>query len=319
MSSAPSRIVPRVRRVLRGVAWTVVLAVLAAGAAGLIGLAWHAPGGPARAELTFTGDSTMDARLDAATERLQRIAADVDKLAGEAKTALEEVASTDPARLRAALERGGQVAAGIDGATRDLRDSLTGLPGDGPAAVLDYSNATLVRRAAVLAAVDAAASLANQWQTVTGRAVDAAHLIALIDEHDMTVLAAAAKGRDRQYGEAMPILDDALGTVDEITALRKRLIASAEPTVLDEWVTRTGNYDTALRALYAALVASGGEVTLEVQAARHDEQLALAQLPQNRRTIVVIVAEVARGGLTQAVVAIEDAHGHIDQALAEAP
>ena len=40
-------------------------------------------------------------------------------------------------------------------------------------------------------------------------------------------------------------------------------------------------------------------------------------LPPDRRTIIVIVAEVARGGLTQAVLAIEEANGHIDDALAE--
>ena len=53
-------------------------------------------------------------------------------------------------------------------------------------------------------------------------------------------------------------------------------------------------------------------------AARRAERAAFEQLPPDRRTIIVIVAEVARGGLTQAVLAIEDAHGRIDDALAEA-
>jgi hypothetical protein len=46
--------------------------------------------------------------------------------------------------------------------------------------------------------------------------------------------------------------------------------------------------------------------------------VAFAQLPPDRRTIIVIVSEVTRGGLTQAVLAIEDARGRIDDALAEA-
>jgi hypothetical protein len=46
--------------------------------------------------------------------------------------------------------------------------------------------------------------------------------------------------------------------------------------------------------------------------------VAYAQLPPDRRTIIVIVSEVTRGGLTQAVLAIEDAHGRIENALAEA-
>ena len=318
MSRAPSRILPSTGRVLRGLVWAILLAVLAAGAAGLVGQAWHAPGSPARAELTYAGDTALDARLDAASDRLRLIAADVDQLAEEAKTALEEVASADPARLRESLQRGGQAAATIDIETEDLRASLTGLPGDGPAAVIDYSNATLVRRAAILAAVDAAASLATQWRQVTGRAVDAAHLTTLIAQHDTKVVDAAGKGSTRLYREAMALLDEALLTVTEVDLLRKRLIASPEQTVLDEWIDRTAAYDVALKALYAALEESGGTVTIAVQSARREERRAFERLPPDRRTIIVIVAEVARGGLTQAVLAIEEAHSRIDEALAEA-
>ena len=60
---------------------------------------------------------------------------------------------------------------------------------------------------------------------------------------------------------------------------------------------------------------SKGKITLEVQAARRDEQIAFNNLPPDRRTIIVIVSEVARGGLTQAVLSLEDAHARIDDAL----
>jgi hypothetical protein len=318
MSSAPARTLPSVGRVLRGVAWTVLLAVLAASAAGLIGWTFHAPGSPARAELTFAGDAALAPALNAATDRLRRIAADVNGLAENAKTALTEVASSDPTRLRAALEHGGTLASAIDAASTDLLESMAGLPGDGPTAVIEYANATLVRRAAILAAADSAASLAAQWQQVMGRAVDASSLIALIDSHDRTVLDAAAKGRDHQYAAASAVLDEAIFAVSQVQEVRVKLIAGTEDTILDEWIKRTGAYDIALKALYHALDRSRGEITLEVQSARREEQRAFALLPQDRRTIVVIVAEVARGGLTQAVLAIEEAHGRIDDALAEA-
>jgi hypothetical protein len=88
--------------------------------------------------------------------------------------------------------------------------------------------------------------------------------------------------------------------------------------VLDEWIDRNGTYDLALRALYQALVESkGNPQTAKVQAARRAERLAFEQLPPDRRTIIVIVGEAARGGLTQAVVAIEDARGRIEDALGE--
>jgi hypothetical protein len=317
MSSAPARTLEPLGRVLRGLAWTTLLALLAISGAGLVDGTWHAPGGPARAELTWAGDAAIDDRLDVATTELQRIADDVDELSTFAKEALQEVASTDPTRLQSALQRGSEIAAAIDSEAHDLREALSGLPGDGPNAAVEFSNNTLVRRAAILAAIDSAASLAASWQQVTGRASDAAQLTALIARHDATVIDAAGKGVAHQYGDAIPILDRALLIVADVKALRVRLIPGTEPTVLDEWIDRDAAYDTALKRLYAALVASKGKQTLVVLAARREERAAFALLPPDRRTIIVIVAEVARGGLTQAVLAIEDANGHIDDALAE--
>ena len=318
MSSAPARIIEPLGRVLRGLAWAILLALLAISGAGLVDGAWHAPGSPARAELTWAGDAAIDARLDVATTELLRIADDVAQLASEAKAALEEVASSDPTRLTAALARGDEVAAALDSEAHDLREALSGLPGDGANAAIEFSNATLVRRAAILAAIDAAASLAASWSQVTARAGDAARLTALIAAHDSTVLDAAAQGRAREYTAAVETLDGALLTVADVKTLRARLIAGTEPTVLDEWVERNSAYDLALKKLYAALVTSKGKVTIAVQSARREEQEAFALLPPDRRTIIVIVAEVARGGLTQAVLAIEEASGRIDDALAEA-
>jgi hypothetical protein len=318
MSSARPRIPATVGRAIRGILWTVLFAVLAAGGAGLIAQASHPPGSPARAELTYAGDAALGARLDQATDELRVIAADVERLAGDAKTALEEIASSDPTKLQDSLSQGSEVAATINTETNALLSSLAGLPGDEPDAVLRYSNDTLVRRAAILAALDAAASLNGHWLQVTGRAVEASQLTTLIAEHDEIVLDAAAKGRTRKYAQAASTLDQAIQAVISVQEQRVKLIAGNETTVLDEWIKRNGDYDKALQALYLALVDSGGTVTSQVVVARRAEREAFDQLPPDRRTIIVIVAEVARGGLTQAVLAIEDASGRIDDALAEA-
>jgi hypothetical protein len=315
MTSAPPRTPSLLRRTLRGAGWTIVFTTFAVGAAGLIGESFHPAGSLARAELTYSGDAALAARLDAATTQLQAISANVDELAADAKSALEEVASTDPTRLRDALARGGQAATAIATQTRDLKESLADLPGDGPDAVLQFSNATLVRRASIIAALDAATSLASLWQTVTGGAANAAHLINLIDTHDQTVLAAAAEGRDHHYKTGATILGTALETIGQVQQLRATMIAGTGDTVLDEWISRTSNYDRALQALYLALVKSHGVVTLDVQAKRRDERAAFSQLPPDRRTIIVIVSEVARGGLTEAILAIDEAHARIDDAL----
>lgn len=318
MSIAPARIPRILGRALRGVIWTVLFAVLATGGAGLLGQAWHAPGSPARAELTYAGDAALDARLDVATQRLTEIAAEVEKLASEARIALEEVVSSDPTRLSEAVQRGGQAATTIEATTAALRESLAGLPGEGEAAVIEFSNDTLVRRSAILTAIDAALSLAGHWRQVAAHATEVANLTGLFTRHDTIVLDAARNGRQRKYVEAIAILDQALLTVADVQSLRVRLIAGSDGTVLDEWIQRNADHDAALRALYAAFDASGGIVTGQVQARMRDQEVAFARLPPDRRTIVVIVAEVTRTGLTQAVVAIDDAHGRIDEALAEA-
>ena len=295
------------------------MAVLAAGGAGLVSQSWHAPGTAGRAELTYEGDAALGARLDAATDELDRIARDVEQLATEAKTALQEVASSDPARLRDALARGAQAATSITVGTAQLRAALEDLPGGGSVAITEYSNATLVRRSAILAALDAASGLPAQWQQVSARANDAAGLTSLIAQHDATFLQAAAAGVDHKYGQAATILDDALLTIASVQEQRVRLIAGSEPTVLDEWIDRTSAYDFALQKLYRALSAArGNPAAVAVQSARREERAAYARLPPDARTILVIVNEVVRGGFIQAVVSIDEANGRIDDALEEA-
>jgi hypothetical protein len=321
MSSASARYIPLVGPAIRGLFWTALFAVLAAGGAGLVGQAWHPPGSPVRAELTYPGDAAVNARLDAATADLAEIADEVEVLADAAKTALAEVTSSDSERLRAAVERGDAAATTIESRTSELRRALADLPGSGPTATIEYSNATLVRRSTVLAAIDAASGLAAHWRQVAGRATATANLTAQIARHDQTVLAAAADGRERRYQRAVRILDEALLIVVDIQSRRAGLIAGSEGTVLDEWIIRSRNYDTALQDLYTALIACScpnGPWTVEVQLADRDEKLAREQLPPDRRTIIVIVSEVTAGGLTDAVIAIDDARGLIESALAEA-
>ena len=318
MSSALARTLPSLGRVLRGIAWTALFAVLAAGAAGLIAQASHTPGTPARADLTSEGDALLNARLDQATSRLEAIAASVDGLADSAKTALEEITSADQTKLQDSLEHGSELATSITTETTALRAALAGLPGDEPDAAIRYSNDTQVRRAAVLAALEAAAGLEANWEQVTARALEASQVTTLIAAHDQVVLDAAAKGRGRDYANAAATLDQAILTVASVKEQRTKLIADTGQTVLDEWIERNRDYDVALQALYLALEKSGGRVTVAVQAARRAERAAFDRLPPDRRTIIVIIAEVARGGLTQAVLAIEDARGRLEDALSEA-
>jgi len=324
MSSEPTanRAAP-VTSVVGALAWLAVAAALALGGAGLVAEVTHAPGGPAREELTFRNDRALGARLDDASTKLQAISGNVDRISNAAKAALTAISSADSQGLKNNLDRGNGAAILIGSATRDLRDSLAGLPGDGLDATLTYSNATLVRRAEILAALDSALGLAGQWAEVTGNSTEVARLLELIADHETQVASAAAIGRTASknntapYADAITQLQTAKGTLDEIASLRAELISDTGLTVLDEWIARHSRYDDALISLYRSLVASGGKVTLDVQAADREEKLARAQLPPDNRSIIVIIAQVAQSGLNQAVIAIEDARGRLDQALAE--
>jgi hypothetical protein len=303
-------------RLIRALGWTILAAILALGGAGLVGQLSHPPGGANRQELTYSADAALKVGLDESATKLSSIADLVDNLAADARTALEQVSAGDGSALQATLDRGKEAASRIDASVLDARDSLARLPGEGPAAAAEFSNPSLVRRAALIAALDAANGLAGQWGSVTAKAGDAARLTILIRDHDSTVAGAASQGVATRYAEAITTLGQAKSDLDQISALRTAFVASTEVTVLDEWIQRHQRYDTALLGLYTALRKSNGQLNPEVNAAYREQSLALAQLPADNRAIIVIVAQVAQGGLDQAVVAIEDARARIDKALA---
>jgi len=321
MSSATatrSQLESRLRPLLRASGWTLVAVVLATAGAGLAGKLWHPAGGPARAELTWVGDEALSGALASTEPEVLAVADLVDKLGDEARTALASAAASDPALLQASLGRGTALVDSIDASVATLEGALRALPGDEPDAPLHYRNELVVRRGALLAAVEAAAGLSDHWSAVRARSDDVAELLRLISDHDERVLAAAAEGREARYRNAITILGEARDLLTSISQMRAKLVTGTDPTVLDEWVDRNATYNEALTALYEALRQSRGEVTLEVQAAAREEQNARDQLPSDRRAIVVIVSEIARGGLNQAVLAIEETRGRIDDALAVA-
>ena len=99
------------------------------------------------------------------------------------------------------------------------------------------------------------------------------------------------------------------------SARRDGLVNTSDVSTLDAWLSRNQRYDAALVALYAALQESGGLVTDKVRDAYREEGAARAILPPDTRGLVLIVADIGRGGLNQAVIAIEQARGRLNLAL----
>ena len=118
-----------------------------------------------------------------------------------------------------------------------------------------------------------------------------------------------------RYAEAMKLLDQAEKQITSARVLRDKLVATVEVSVLDEWLDRDADYDVALRNLYKAISKVGKKVTPAAQAAVKAEAAARARLPPDGRGLVIIMAEIGRGGMNGAVIAIEEARAKLTDAL----
>lgn len=304
-----------IRRTLLGIAWLLVIAVLALGGAGLVAQWSHPPGTPARAELTWNGDRTVAPSLDAARAELEVIAGDVDRLSVLARGALAAVTADDQEPFVAALAEGRATARRIEAASAALSVELLGLPGALSADSIGYSGEVLARRSAMIDALEFTEGLARSWAQLTSGSLAASELISLLTNHDLTVVAAAADGRAANYEAALATLTGATALLDDATAIRDQLVNTSDVATLDAWLSRNRRYDAALVGLYAAILESGGLVTDAVREAKREESVAREILPPDTRGLVLIVADIGRGGLNQAVIAIEQARGRLNLAL----
>jgi hypothetical protein len=308
-------VIAAIRRTLLAIVWLVSIAVLALGGAGIVAQWSHPPGTPARAELTWNGDRAIAPSLDKSQAQLQAIAGDVDRLAVLARGALAAVTADDQEPFLAALAEGRGTARRIEAASAALRADLLDLPGGVAVDLITYGGEILGRQAAMVAAIDSTEGLARSWASLTSGSLAASELISLLTNHDLTVAAAAADGRAADYAAALATLLGASGILDDATAMRDQLANTVDVAMLDTWLSRNRRYDAALVGLYSALLDSGGVVTGPVREALDEESAARAVLPPDSRGLVLIVADIGRGGLNQAVIAIEQARGRLNLAL----
>ena len=308
-------VIARLRRLLLALVWLTVIVVMALGGAGVVAQWSHPPGTPARAELTWRGDQAVAPSLDAAQADLAAIGEEVDRLSVLARGALAAVTADDQEPFAAALGEGGDTTRAIAAASSALRADLVALAGDLATDQLSYGSDARARRAAMLTALDSTSGLARSWASLTVGSLAASDLISLLTSHDVTVAAAAAEGRRAEYATALATLDQAVTKLDDATDIRDRLENTTDVDTLDAWISRNRRYDEALIGLYGALRDSGGLVNDAVREAFRVEGEARATLPPDTRGLVVIVADIGRGGLNQAVIAIEQARGRLKLAL----
>jgi hypothetical protein len=298
-----------------GLVIAIVFVLLAFGSAGLINSVDHLPGLSTRPELTWAGDEAIRPGLDAATTDLEAMTADIDRLGGLGRGALAALAGSKWDVLDAAVADGAVLVGTIRDRTNALRARLVALPGLGRTAQIRLSQESLDRQQRLFDALDATDGLATAWARLAAGGINAAQLSTLLTQHDLLVTDAIDAGLKRLTTEALADIDRATATLDQAGTLRDKLGNSVDVTELNEWLRRNRNYDVALRRLYVASAASPNRVNAELRAAMDAEKAARAELPGDTSGLVIIMAEIGRGGLNQAVLAIEEARGSLSDVL----
>jgi hypothetical protein len=298
-----------------GLVIAIVFVLLAFGSAGLINSVDHLPGLSTRPELTWAGDEAIRPGLDAATTDLEAMTADIDRLGVLGRGALAALAGSKWDVLDAAVADGAVLVGTIRDRTNALRARLVALPGLGRTAQIRLSQESLDRQQRLFDALDATDGLATAWARLAAGGINAAQLSTLLTQHDLLVTDAIDAGLKRLTTEALGDIDRATATLDQAGTLRDKLGNSVDVTELNEWLRRNRNYDVALRRLYVASAASPNRVNAELRAAMDAEKAARAELPGDTSGLVIIMAEIGRGGLNQAVLAIEEARGSLSDVL----
>ncbi len=303
-------------RILEGLGWLAIVVAIALGATGLISAANHQPGTASRAELTYARDLEAKLVLDGVSGRLDMLAEQLAALGVQARGALAALNGGEAATVQAAIAEGDRLLDQLTAQTTELNLALADVPyvARSDTALL-LSREVAARHASLGATLEATAGLQPAWARLTTGSFAAIQLGSLLDQHDRLVTEAAAFGRAARYTDAIDRLKEADSTISIARALRDQLANTVDVTVLDQWLDRSGAYDIALRGLYAAYAASGGTVTAEVEAAQAGETAARANLPPDTRAMVVIMAEIGRGGMNGAVITIEEAKGRLTSAI----
>ena len=304
-----------VRRAAFTVVWLLIVAVIAVGAAGLVAAMAHQPGTASRAELTLEGDELAGPRLASIQTDLADLAVDVRQLGELGRGALGALVAVDPTALDSAVADGQDLSSAIEDRSAVIREQIALIPGSGPTEELAWSPETRARRDVALQATETTAGLQILWSRLAFGAVTANRLTTLLVDHDKVAGAGAALIRKARYAAGIKELAKADKMIADARALRDALKNTVDVSTLTQWLDRNAEYDAALRRLAQAVIDSKGQVTAEVRSAAIAERKAHDLLPANTSGLVIILAEIGRGGLNQAVIGIEEARGQLQAAI----
>ncbi|MBA2718022.1 MAG: hypothetical protein H0U52_02090 [Chloroflexi bacterium] len=303
------------QRVVLSAGWLLIAAIIAIGGAGLVAATANLPGTPGRAELTTAGDAAAAVALGSAQTELIDLAADVERLGELGRGALVALVASEFETLDKAVADGEALARTIDERSAALREQLRLVPGSGPNEAIVWSPETRQRRDLALGAVEATSGLEIAWSRFAAGSTVANRLTVLLVDHDTTAGEAAAQGRAKKYAAGLKTLAAATALLDQAKSLRDALANTVDVDTLTQWIDRNAEYDTALAALFQATIDAKGAITAKQKAAAIAERKAHDLLPANTSGLVIILAEIGRGGLNQAVIGIEETRAKLQAAV----
>ena len=292
----------------------MVLVLVALGGAGLA-VAADRPGNPVqRPELTYRADAAAQLWIYQLAQGLDAVHNDATTLSTSGRDVLGTLQSLDLAGTNDALATGDQASADVVTLVAGLHDTL-GRAHDaidrwrlGPQTVGLFGQ--------IETAISGADQLPTDWAAVaaTGRTVVA--LVDALTGHDHAVFQATTAGRDSRWADALALLSgaaaDALGIA---AAARDQLAQGGTVDTLDDLLARERAYDDALVALYQYLADGGAQSGGAFRALQAAVTRAQSALPSDNGALVVIVGEAAGLPIADQLLAMETAHGAINDAL----
>lgn len=301
-------------RLVRALVWLLAAALIAIGAAGLGVAANPVPDEASRPELFARADAAVAPGLAVIDAQLRDAQELVAALAGLSRSALVNLNAGDQAALVKDLDDGDLLVLEIGSIATAVAADLRALPYDADSYQISRSMAG--RIVAAGAAVETVRPLADLWSRVARGALPASEIARHLADHDLATFAATQDGTAGRYADALKGLGTARAKLTAAIEIRDQLVESVDTTTLDVWVDRNRTYDDALARLYQALRGSQGRVNDAAREAFADVQRAQRLLPPDTRAIVVIMSDLAQGGLNQAAIRIDEARGALTAAVA---
>jgi hypothetical protein len=310
--ASPSRIVRGASRI----GWLVAAIVISLGAAGIVSSTSNSPADGGRPELTWAADQAVDPGLAAASSQLTALTGEVDQLGQAGRDAIADLVNRDTTHLNATISGGTGLVSRIANDTAAIRVRLASLPGIATADETAIGAAERQRYDAISVALSTTAGLETSWiQLTTGSAVATALTKDLAD-HDTFAGQAVKLGSTAQYAKARAALLKAQAALASAGTRRDALANTVDVSILTQWIDRNSAFDSAAAQLYKLLQASPRKVTPAIKSAFAALSTAKQNLPPDTRGLEVILDDLARGGLNQAVIAIEDAKASLATAVA---